>query len=478
MDIRVVLGLSVLLQLGAAGLALWLIRVTGKRLAWTLLAVGIALMAVRRSLSLWYMSDAGTAPTLELAAELVALLISIFMITGVALIVPLSRSIQRSEQALRESEAQFRGLCDSAFDGVVLHDGNAILEANAAFAQMFGFEKEEVTGRSMADFVAVDTGRIAHETDTRPTEEPYELEARRRDGETIRLEVCGRRTTHKGREARVIAVRDITESKKAESELRESEEKWRSLIENAPVLIMTVEHDGTIRTMNWAPEGHGPEEVIGSTVYDHVETEYHATMQTALNHVFETGKTATFENRAPGPGETISWYANNLAPVIHDDKVVLATLIATDITYRKHAEDALRHAHDDLERRVEERTSELKAANERLRHEIGERERIDAALRESEAQYRHLFQNAQVGMYRSTIDGSRMLAANEKLASIFGCDSVEELLSEPPLSRWADADARAELVMRLERDDVVTNFEVPIRTKSGERRCSRFDSSA
>jgi len=67
------------------------------------------------------------------------------------------------------------------------------------------------------------------------------------------------------------------------------------------------------------------------------------------------------------------------------------------------------------------------------------------ALRESEEKYRNLFSNAQVGMYRSTLDGSAMLEVNQKLAQVFGY-SVEEMLASPATMRWADPAARAEMV--------------------------------
>lgn len=590
MDIRVVLGLSLCLQLGAAILALWLIRVTGKRLAWMLLATGITLMVLRRLIVLWDASSGPAAYAPDPAAEWVALLISVLMITGVALINPVFRSVQRSEQALRESEERFRGLTEAAFDGVVVHDGVRILETNAAFATMFGYSEEEVTGLPMADFIVADTKKTIMEK-VRPTrEEPYELKAVRKDGAVVLLEVCGKSTTSEGRNVRVIAVRDITgkreaerrlrflssaieqstegiamadlkgnllfvnhafaamhgyepaellgehfsifhtpqqmqavseankqieetggfhgeiwhtrrdgttfpasmhnsrvldtegnptgmlgtmhditASKRAEAELRESEEKWRSLVENAPTLIMTLDRGATIHWMNRTPEGYRVEDFIGDTAYDHVNPEYRELMKDALDRVFETGETVAFENQAPGPRGTISWYANNLAPIVHDEKVVAATLIATDITDRKRAEDALRHAYDDLEQRVEERTAELKATNERLRHEMAERERAEDALRESEEQYRELFRNAQIGIYRATLDGSRMLAANDKLATIFGC-SVDELLAESPANRWADAQARDDMMSRLQEDGVLTDYEAPILTKSGQRR--------
>ena len=72
-----------------------------------------------------------------------------------------------------------------------------------------------------------------------------------------------------------------------------------------------------------------------------------------------------------------------------------------DITVRKRAEDALRQAHYELEQRVEERTTELLAANTRLVQEIAERNRAEAELRESEAHYREIFDESPVGIWES-----------------------------------------------------------------------------
>ncbi len=429
MDARVVLGLSLCLQLGAAILALWLTRITGKRLAWMLLAAGITLMAVRQCIVLWQMSTGRPLEPVDQVAELVVLLISAVMITGLALLIPLLRSIHRSEQALRESEERFRGLAESAFDGVVVHDGVRILEANPAFAAMFGYGEEEVIGLPIADFVLADTKRIALNYVQSGREEPYELDAVRKDGQIVHLEVCGKLTTREGRSIRVIAVRDITESKRAEMELRESEEKWRSLVENAPTLIMTLERDGTIRWMNRTPGGYSVDDVVGATAYNYVESPYHPAMKAALDRVFETGETVVFENQAPGPGGRISWYANHLAPIVHEGKVVAATLIAADITDRKRVEDALRHAHDDLEQRVEERTAELRAANERLRHEIAERKRVDDALRESEQRLRTVVGASKDAIVAIDEDGLVTLF-NPAAEEMFG-HSASSLIGRP-----------------------------------------------
>ncbi len=88
--------------------------------------------------------------------------------------------------------------------------------------------------------------------------------------------------------------------------------------------------------------------------------------------------------------------------------------IRQEIAERQRAEEALREAHDELERRVQERTAELTKANEVLRAEIVERKRAEAALWESEERYRSLFDSVPVGLYRITPEG-QIIAANPAL---------------------------------------------------------------
>jgi two-component system NtrC family sensor kinase len=96
----VILGISIVLQCTAAGLALRLIRITGRWSAWVLIAVGILLMAVRRSLTMYHsmFGDAPVPP--DLATECVALVSSAIMMVGVVSISPLFLFIKQSEEAL------------------------------------------------------------------------------------------------------------------------------------------------------------------------------------------------------------------------------------------------------------------------------------------------------------------------------------------------------------------------------------------
>lgn len=105
-----ILVISILLQFVAAVLAVRLIRITGKRLAWSLIAAAVVLMAVRRSVSLFAYFGSGQAKPPDVVAESIALVISGLMLIGIARIAPLFIERKRAEEALREQERYAQSL--------------------------------------------------------------------------------------------------------------------------------------------------------------------------------------------------------------------------------------------------------------------------------------------------------------------------------------------------------------------------------
>ncbi len=103
---------SIVLQLVAAGLALRLIRVTGWRLAWSLVSAALVLMSLWRCITLYRALVGEGTLSPDLTAELIALTISVLMVTGVALIGTLFAHAKRVERNLRRSEAEVRRLND------------------------------------------------------------------------------------------------------------------------------------------------------------------------------------------------------------------------------------------------------------------------------------------------------------------------------------------------------------------------------
>lgn len=161
------------------------------------------------------------------------------------------------------------------------------------------------------------------------------------------------------------------------------------------------------------------------------------------------------------------------------------SLLAHSLIYaieRQQAKHALRKAHGELERRVDERTRELREANEKLEAEIAERERVESALRESESKYRGLVERSLQGMVIAQDNPLRISFASKPMEAItgFSPDELEKLgpqylmeLIHPQDRDMFFQSFRA----RLHGKDVAPRHEYRIIHKSGEVRWIEIYSS-
>jgi len=127
---------------------------------------------------------------------------------------------KQAEESLRESEERFRRLSEAAFEGVVIHEEGRILDTNHAFPAMLGCEIEAMAGRNVLEFVAEGSREVVIDNIRRRSTEVYEAFCRRQDGREFPVEVCARMMPYAGRQVRVAAIRDITERRQLEEELR------------------------------------------------------------------------------------------------------------------------------------------------------------------------------------------------------------------------------------------------------------------
>ena len=89
--------------------------------------------------------------------------------------------------------------------------------------------------------------------------------------------------------AGLLISRAWGQQEKAAEALRESEEKWRSLVENAPNLIITLDREGEILTLNRIPDGVEADQIVGSSVYDYISADAHDRITRALEAAFTDG---------------------------------------------------------------------------------------------------------------------------------------------------------------------------------------------
>lgn len=143
---------------------------------------------------------------------------------------------------------------------------------------------------------------------------------------------------------------EVAERKRLEAALRESEEKWGSLVDNAPNVIMIVDREGIIQYINQTVSGIEKGEAIGSSHYSFAAPDYHKVMKESVEQVFETGRVTRYEIAGVGPDGGMSWYATQLGPIKRKGKVVAVTVMPTDITKRKRVEQSLRNSEEELRR--------------------------------------------------------------------------------------------------------------------------------
>ena len=220
MIVHAVLGLSVVLQFIAAFLALRMIAITGWRLAWCLIAAAVAFMGVRRSITLYRLLF-GDATTPDLSAEFVALLISALMVVGLAMLAPIFRSMGETEKR--------NALLSTLTDGVITIDTAGIVELfNPAAEKLFGHAADDVIGRNVAMLMPKSDARnhddylVKYDRtgESRIVGTNRELRGLRKDGATFPMELSVS-TLSTGESQTIVGVlRDITERKRAEDEIR------------------------------------------------------------------------------------------------------------------------------------------------------------------------------------------------------------------------------------------------------------------
>lgn len=135
---------------------------------------------------------------------------------------------------------------------------------------------------------------------------------------------------------------DTTAHRQVPEVLQESEEKWRSLLENEPDTIASLSHDGTILFVNHTVTKSTAEQVIGKSVYDYVPREHYDRVKKSIEWVFRTGMADRYELVGVGPYGTTLWYEIRIGPIKHRGRIVAASLIIADITERRKAEQKFR----------------------------------------------------------------------------------------------------------------------------------------
>jgi len=281
---------------------------------------------------------------------------------------------KETEEALRESEERFRVIAETSpvlLSVSSLADGT-VLFTNPAYNRAFGYRPGEITGMPAADRFYDPAERSAYIDTLRETGEIRDREVRvmRKDGTPFWISASLARIRFGGIEAMLGASVDITERKKAEKALRESEKWYRTIADFTFDWEFWIDPVG--RFVYISPSA---ERILGRPVSQYTSAEslfcdvtHPDDLDTMITHIAQerAGQGPfSMEFRIVRPDGRVCWIHHVCRPVLDAEGKFLGTRGSNrDVTERKLADEALLKARDELEVRVGERTAELKEALE------------------------------------------------------------------------------------------------------------------
>jgi len=268
-----------------------------------------------------------------------------------------------------------------------------------------------------------------------------------------------RKPTYEALERRVKGLEEEALRRKgAEKALRESEERWRSLVENSPDFILNVDRTGKILFVNQTLRALTPEEAIGTTVFEYVPRVYHDIMREVYERVFRTGIAESYRTEGPAPDGGRAHYETRVEPIERNGRVVTLNLVSTNITDRKRAEDELGRYQEHLEELVEKRTGILKK-------EIIERKRAEARINK-------LNQELEQRVKERTADLQKALDELKKLDEMK--DSFLSSISHEFRTPLTSIRSFSEILLEYEDEDPNTQKEFLHIINSESERLSRL----
>jgi PAS domain S-box-containing protein len=352
----------------------------------------------------------------------------------------LEEKIRETHKVLFESERYLKKIFESSIDGIFVLDELGRFEfGNDAAFDIFGWQREELLGHLFMKIIPEDMKEFMlerwHEIQT-GIEKPYEIRIFSKEGTIRNILVSHTQTTIKGKRKYVVVIKYISEKTRLEKELKDSEEKYRDLFENADDCMYTHDENGFFQTINKAglfQLGCSEKEVIGTHFSKWLTQESYKKVEEQLRKHL-----AGEPIEQPDIIEVIKkngehrWGEARISLIKKGEKIIGIQGVARDIT---------------------------------------EKIILEQQLKESESKYRDLFENAQVPMYILDMKGN-FIKMNKSGLDILGCK--EEELNGSPLSKWLTQESfnvyQERMASRLAGRSVNTFELFEVITLNGEHR--------
>ncbi|MBN2284371.1 MAG: PAS domain S-box protein [Deltaproteobacteria bacterium] len=265
------------------------------------------------------------------------------------------------EEALQESEERFRAIAVTARDAIIMMDGEgAITYWNPAAESVFGYGNSEALGSDLHTLLAPERYQAAYREGVRKFRytgsgdavgKTLELEAVRKDGTEILVELSLSSIQMKGDWYAVGIVRDITERKETEELLRLSKERYQNLVENINDIVYTIDEGGVITYVSPSVEtitDYTVSDLVGTNFIDLVHQDDLPLVMTRFREIIN-GDIGPAEYRMIMKSGTARWVRTSSRPIMADGFFAGMTGLLVDVDDRKDAELELQSQREHLE---------------------------------------------------------------------------------------------------------------------------------
>jgi PAS domain S-box-containing protein/putative nucleotidyltransferase with HDIG domain len=350
----------------------------------------------------------------------------------------LEQMVEERSSRLVESEKKYRAAIEQSLENIYIMDleTRRVTEANPAMQKLLGYTAKEIGGLSVYQFIDHPRADVDDKIEKILSEGRLflgERRYRRRDGSVVHVEVSVSRITYGGRSALCVVSRNITERKRAEEVLRNSELQYRSTLDSMGDAIHVVDRDLRVVLCNtalkrWNRELGLKTDVVGRTLFD-VFPFLPSDVRREYAQVFDNGKTLVTEETTEVAGQQIITETRKIPVLGEQGRVTGVVTVLRDITERRRALEG---------------------------------------LRDSEEKYRTLTENVTVGVYRTTA-GARgaFIEANPAVVEMFGYQSRDEFLSLRVSGLYQNREDRQSINGKLLADGFIKDEEVALRRRDG-----------
>ncbi|MDG6229067.1 MAG: PAS domain S-box protein, partial [Candidatus Thermoplasmatota archaeon] len=366
--------------------------------------------------------------------------------------------LKQKEEELRVSEGRYRALFEQANEAIAVAQDGVLKLVNPQFEKMVGHTTEYIQRTPFIEFIHPDDRELVFSRYQKRLK--GDIPPQQYDFRVIDKQGCVRWVSIRAvlfewekRPATLNFITDITQQKRVEQELIDSEEKFRTITTSAQDSIIMIDNEGNIVFWNQASEktfGYTQQEILGKPAHALLASStIHKRIQKGLDRFKDTGY-------GPFMGKTIELVAlkktGESFPIelslssVQINDIWNAIAIVRDISERKRLERELKRSYGMLEKKVEQRTAEL---------------------HESEKRYRALFDFAPVGIGKSDENGN-VVDANKQMIEIMGYSNLHDLQNTNLKKLYVNPDDRNRLLLEIQEKGFVRDWLVQLKRKNGE----------